>query len=346
MIDIALESDHRFGLVWFFLGRSAMKAMRGLAVGFALALASVTASGQDVYPSKPVRLMVPYAAGGVSDIIGRALAQKMSELLGQPMVVENRGGAGGTLGTALIANAPPDGYSIVLSSLTAYAIAPHMMKTVPYDPVKSFTAIGGVAVAPNILTVNAAAPFKSLQDIITYAKANPDKLTFGSSGIGSVGHLSGEVLRTSTNVSMVHVPYKSAGLAYPDVIAGSVSMVFDTLPSAIQHVKSGKVKPIAVLSDKRSPLLPEVPTFAEAGFPEATLHFWIGLHGPANMSPAAVQKLSETLQKALASSDLSERFVGLGAEPYPLTPQQFAKKTSDDYEKLAGVIKAAGIKPE
>jgi tripartite-type tricarboxylate transporter receptor subunit TctC len=319
--------------------------MRRLVAGAALAFLSFATFAQG-YPTRPIKLMVPYAAGGVSDILGRALAQKMSELLGQPMIVENRGGAGGTLGTGLIAEAGPDGYAVVLSSLTAYAIAPNMMKKVPYDPVKSFTAIGGVAVAPNILTVSAKSQFNTLAEIVAYGKANPDKLSFGSSGIGSVGHLSGEVLRTSANVTMVHVPYKSAGLAYPDMLSGSITMVFDTLPSALQHIKAGRAKPIAVLSDKRSPLLPEVPTFAEAGFPEATLHFWFGLHGPANMPPAVVAKLSDTLQKALASSDLRDRLASLGADPYPLTPAELQAKTSADFEKLGKVVKAAGIQPQ
>ncbi len=322
-----------------------MNALRRVVAGAVLALLSFAAVAQ-TYPTRPIKLMVPYAAGGVSDILGRALAQKMTELLGQPMVVENRGGAGGTLGTGLVAEAGPDGYAIVLSSLTAYAIAPNMMKKVPYDPVKSFTAIGGVAVAPNILTVSTASPFNTLRDIVTYGRANRDKLSFGSSGIGSVGHLSGEVLRTSAKVTMVHVPYKSAGLAYPDMISGNISMVFDTLPSALNHIKSGKAKPIAVLSDKRSPLLPETPTFAEAGFPEATLHFWFGLHGPAKMPPAVVEKLSDTLKKALESTDLRDRFASLGADPYPLTPGELQEKTSADFAKLANVIKAAGIEPQ
>ncbi len=332
-----------------------MKAILRAAAGLALAAWSALALAQGAspapgaaggYPVRAVRLMVPYAAGGVSDIIGRALAQKLTELLGQPVVVENRGGAGGTLGTDIVANAAPDGYSVVLSSLTNFAIAPNMIKKSPYDPVKNFSAIGGVALAPNILSVDAASPFRSLQDLITFAKANPGKLTFGSSGVGSVGHLSGEVLRSSSGVDMLHIPYKSAGLAYPDVMSGSVSMVFDTLPSAIQHIRSGKVRPIAMLSDKRSPLLPEVPTFAEAGFPEATLRFWFGLHGPANMPPAVVQKLNDSLLKALASSDLVERFANLGAEPYPTSPQELAARTREDFENLAKVVKAAKIQSE
>jgi tripartite-type tricarboxylate transporter receptor subunit TctC len=329
-----------------------MKTVRGILIGLALAMLSVSAFAQGTagqagaYPSRAVRLVVPYAAGGVSDIMGRALAQKMSELLGQPMVVDNRGGAGGTLGADIVAKSPPDGYTIVLTSLTVLAIAPNMLKSVPYDPVKDFSAIGAVAIAPNILTVNPSTPFQSLSELVAYAKANPGKLSFGSSGVGSIGHLSGEVLRISTGADLLHVPYKSAGLAYPDVISGRVSMVFDTLPSAIQHVHSGKVRPIAVLSDKRSPLLPDVPTFAEAGFPEATLRFWFGLHGPANMPPAIVQKLNDALTRALAAPDLRERFSVLGADPFPSSPQELADLTRSDVGKLAKTIKAAGIQRE
>jgi len=224
-----------------------MTSRRNFLIGLAASMLSASALAQG-YPNKPIRLVVPYAAGGVSDIMGRALAQKLGELIGQPMIVENRAGAAGALGTDATAKSPPDGYTIVLSSLTAYAIAPNMNKSVTYDPVKDFSAIGGVAIAPNILTVNASAPFNTLKELVAYAKANPGKLTFGSSGVGSIGHLSGEVLRTTVGAEMLHVPYKSAGVAYPDMFAGNVSMVFDTLPSAIQHIRSGKAKPIAVLS--------------------------------------------------------------------------------------------------
>ncbi len=278
--------------------------------------------------------------------MGRALAQKLSEVLGQPVIVENRGGAAGALGTGMTAKDPPDGYSIVLSSLTAYAIAPAMNKSITYDPVKDFTAIGGVAIAPNVVSIDANSPLKSLKEIVAFAKANPGKLSFGSSGIGSVGHLSGELLRTSTGAEMLHVPYKSAGVAYPDVMAGNLTMVIDTLPSAIQHIKSGKVRPVALLSDKRSPLLPDVPTFAEAGFPEATLRFWFGVHGPAGVPAPVVQKLNEAIATALASPDFRERLANLGADPWPTTPQQLQDVVRADVEKMAATVKAAGIKGE
>jgi tripartite-type tricarboxylate transporter receptor subunit TctC len=298
------------------------------------------------YPTKPIKLMVPYAAGGVSDILGRVLAQRMTEILGQNMIVENRGGAAGALGTGLTAKEAPDGYNVVLSSLTAFAIAPAMNKNITYDPVKDFTAIGGVAIAPNVLSIDANSPYKTLTDIVNFSKANPGKLSFGSSGIGSVGHLSGEVLRVSTGGELLHVPYKSAGQAYPDVISGNVTMVIDTLPSAIQHIKSGKVRAVALLSDQRSPLLPDVPTFAEAGFPEATLRFWFGLHGPAGIAPAVVQKLNEALATALAAPDFRERLANLGADPYPTTPAELQALVKSDVEKLAKAVKAAGIKVE
>jgi tripartite-type tricarboxylate transporter receptor subunit TctC len=320
-----------------------MTSIRNLILALAAAALSASALAQS-FPSRPVRLVVAYATGGVSDIMGRVLAAKMSETLGQTMVVENRAGAGGMIGTDVVAKSPPDGYIIVLSSPTQMAIVPNLNKSTPYDPIKDFSPIGTIAMTPNILSINTSLPFRSLKDLVDYAKANPDKLTFGSSGPGSVGHLSGEVLRTSTGVQLLHVPYKSAGAAYPDMISGNISMVFDTLPSAIQHINSGKARPIALMASKRAPLLPEVPTFAEAGYPEATLNFWLGLHGPANMPPAVVQALNDGLRKALASPELRERFTQLGADPLPGSPQELADMTRTTLDQITKTIKAAGIK--
>ena len=310
------------------------------------ALAQSPAAPAGPYPTRSVRMVVSFAAGGVSDIMSRVLAQKMSEFLGQPIVVENRAGAGGSIGTDFVAKASPDGYTILSTSPTQMAIAPNLVKSVTYDPIKDFTAIGGVALAPNILSINTTLPIRNLMELVAYAKANPGKLSFGSSGVGSVGHLSGEVLRLSTGVEMVHVPYKSASAAYPDMLAGTVSMVFDTLPSAIGHVQSGKARAIGLMSDRRSTLLPEVPTFAEAGFPEATLRFWFAIHGPANMPPAVVQKLNEALNKSLAAADLRERFASLGATPLPTTPQEAMEITRVSLEQITRTIKSGGIKAE
>ena len=247
-----------------------MIAIRTFIAGLVLAAASATpafsqgsAAG---YPSKPIKMVISFATGGVSDIMGRVLSQKLSEILGQPVVVENRAGAGGSIGTDFVAKAPADGYTLLLTSPTQMAIAPNLVKAIAYDPIKDFTSIGGVAMAPNILTANTALPVRTLAELVAYAKANPGKLSFGSSGVGSVGHLSGEVLRITTGAEMLHIPYKSAGAAYPDMFSGSVSMVFDTLPSAIQHVQAGKARPIAMMSDKRTTLLPDVPTARSTSF--------------------------------------------------------------------------------
>ena len=212
--------------------------------------------------------------------------------------------------------------------------------------VKDFTAIAPIALSPTILTVNTTLPFQNLKDLVDYAKANPGKLTYGSSGIGSVAHISAEVLRASTGVELVHVPYKSAAQAYPDMISGNVSMIFDALPSAIQHVKSRKVRPIAMMSDRRASLLPEIPTFAEAGFPEATLRLWVGLHGPANLPGAVVQKLNDSAAKAVASPDVRERFTSVGLDAYSSSPREFAELVRGDVERLGKMMAAAGIKGE
>ncbi|MBC7778583.1 MAG: tripartite tricarboxylate transporter substrate binding protein [Proteobacteria bacterium] len=298
------------------------------------------------YPSRPIRFIVPFAAGGVSDILGRSVALKMSEVVGQQWVVENRGGAGGTIGADVVANATPDGYTILLSSLTTQSIAPHMLKKLPYNTLTAFTPVGGVALSPNILSIGSSQPMKSVKDIIAAAKANPGKVIYGSSGQGSIGHLTGEILRAATGVDMTHVPFKSAALAYPDVMGGNITMVFDTLPSAMQHIKSGAVRPVAMLSPKRSPAMPDVPTIAEAGFPEATLNFWSALFGPANMPPAVVQRLNESLNKSLAAPDLRDRLVALGSDPWPTTPQELTTRVREDFERMGKVIKTAGIAPE
>jgi tripartite-type tricarboxylate transporter receptor subunit TctC len=250
------------------------------------------------------------------------------------------------LGTGVVAKSPADGYTIVLSSLSAYAIGPKLVKQPLYDPIADFTPVAAVALSPTILTINTALPFQSVKELIAYAKANPGKLSYGSSGIGSVAHISAEMLRASTGIELVHIPYKSAALAYPDMISGNVSMVFDALPSAIQHIKTGKARPLAMMSDRRASLVPEVPTFAEAGYPEATLRLWVGLHGPAGLPPAVVQKLNETAARAVASPDVRERFTAVGADAYSIPAREFAELVRADVERLGKMMASAGIKGE
>src|SRR5262245_36278104 len=323
-----------------------MKSIRMLTALASLLTSTFVLAQADAYPSRPIKLIVPYAPGGVSDITGRIVAQKMTELLGQSMVVENRPGAGGMVGTGSVAKAETDGYTILLSSIGAYAIAPRLVKAPLYDPIKDFTPIAPLALAPTILVVNTALPFQNVKDLIAHAKANPGKLNYGSSGIGSVAHITAEVLRASTGIELVHVPYKSAAQSYPDMIAGNLAMVFDALPSAIQHIKAGKARPIAMMSDRRASLLPEVPTFAEAGYPEATLRLWVGLHGPANLPAPIVQKLSDTAAKAVAAPDVRERFTSVGLDADPAGPREFARLVRGDVEGLGKMMAAAGIKGE
>ena len=298
------------------------------------------------YPNRPIRFMVPFAAGGVSDILGRVMAAKMSEVIGQTVIVENRGGAGGTVGADVVANANPDGYMIMLSSLTTQSIAPHMLKKVPYNTQSAFTPIGGVALSPNIMSIGANQPMKTLKDVIAFAKGNPGKMSYGSSGLGSVGHLTGEILRSLTGVDMTHVPFKSAGVAYPDVLAGNITMVIDTLPSALQHIKAGTVRPVVMLSPRRTPLLPDVPTITEAGYPEATLNFWSGIFGPAGMPPAVVARLNEVITRSLAAPDVRERLSTLGADPWPVSADELGARAREDFVRMGKIIKAAGLGPE
>jgi len=298
------------------------------------------------FPNRSIRMVVPFAPGGVSDILGRASAQKMSEMLGQAVIVDNRGGAAGTIGAAVVAGSTADGYTILLTSLSTHAIAPHIQRKVPYDTTTAFAGIGGIALSPNILTVGAGQPIKTVKDVIAVARSTPGKVAFGSSGIGSIGHLASEILRASTGAEMTHVPFKSAAVAYPDVMAGNLTMVFDTLPSAMQHIKSGAVRPVVMFSASRAPAFPDVPTISEAGFPEATLNFWSGLVAPAGTPQAVRQRLNDALNKSLAATDLRERLVGVGADPWPTTPRELETRAREDFERMGKLIRSAGIKAD
>lgn len=305
------------------------------------------AQGGDVYPSKPIRLVIPYGTGGVSDSIGRVVATAMTKVLGQTVYVENRGGGGGTIGAAVVAKSAPDGYTILLTSPPMVAVAPALLPSLPYDAVEDFTPIGTFVVTPNILVVNPSLPVHTMAELAAYGKGEgKDKLSYASAGPGSTGHLSGHILKTSTGIDMQHIPYKSSGMAFPDVISGRVSMVFDSLPSTISHIRSHKVRPIAVMSEKRSPLLPDVPTAAESGFPAATMTFWMGLEGPAKMPAPVVEKLYAALRTAVATPAMREQLATLGAEPFVSSPQQFKTLRQNDVTKLRNLVKEMGLKPE
>ena len=305
------------------------------------------AAGSDDYPSKPVRFVIPYATGGVSDSIGRITATALTKVLGQTVYVENRSGAGGTIGAAVVAKAPPDGYSLLLTSPPMVAVAPVLLTKLPYDAAEDFTPVGTVIVTPNILVVNASLPATTIAELIAYAKG-PGKgtLSFASAGPGSTGHLSGHILQTATGIEMQHVPYKSSVLAFPDVISGRVSMVFDSLPSTIGHVRSGKVRPLLVMSDRRSPLLPEVATASESGFPAATMLFWMGIEGPANVPQLIVDKLNAAIKLAVASPAMREQISPLGADPFLTSPKEFKMMRQQDIIRLGKVVREMGLRSE
>jgi tripartite-type tricarboxylate transporter receptor subunit TctC len=321
----------------------------GLAAAALLALLAVpgiaTANDVDSYPNKPIRLVLPYGTGGVTDSVGRVLAAAMTKSMGQTVYVENRGGGGGTIGAALVAQAAPDGYTILLTSPPMVAVAPALLPTLSYDALEDFTPIGTFITTPNILVVNPTLPVKSMAELVAYGKGK-GKLSFASAGPGSTGHLSGHILKTSAGIEMAHIPYKSSGLAFPDVMAGRVSMVFDSLPSTISYVRSGKVRPIAVMSESRSGLLPDVPTAAESGFPAATMVFWMGIEGPARMPAAIVEKLNAGMKAAMASPEMRAQLASLGAEPYITSAHEFNVVRRRDVAKLRHLVKEMGLKPQ
>jgi tripartite-type tricarboxylate transporter receptor subunit TctC len=290
--------------------------------------------------------MVPFAAGGLSDILGRVVAAKMGEVAGQTVIVENRGGAGGTIGAAIVAAAEPDGYMVMLSSLTTQAIAPHMLQKVPYNTLTAFTPVAGVALSPNIISVGASLPVRSVKDLIAYAKANPGKLAYGSSGQGSVGHLTGEILRSLAGVDMTHVPFKSAGLAYPDVAAGNLQMVIDTLPSALQHIKAGTVRPVALLSPRRAGVLPDVPTIAEAGLPGYEMSPWIGVFAPAGTPRPVIDRLNREINATLALPEVVATLGKQALDPAPTTVDEFNRILQVDFEKYGKLIALTGARVE
>ena len=302
---------------------------------------------QSDYPSKPIKLVVPYATGGVSDAVGRVLALALGKALQQTVIVENRGGAGGTLGAGLVAKAPADGYTILLTSPPMVAVAPALIRDLPYRSAEDFTPIGTLIVTPNVLVVNNELPVKSIAELITYGKGpGKDTLSFASAGPGSTGHLSGQIMITSTGISMTHIPYKSSGQAFPDVISGRVSMVFDSLPSTIGFIRSGRVKPLLVMSEKRSTAFPDIQTAAEAGFPTATMNFWMGIEGPAKLPQDIVNKLNNALKLAVNSTEMSQQMQTLGAEPYLTTPEEFKAQRNNDIAKYGKLVKEMGLKQD
>ena len=316
------------------------------AVLFALALAAPWPAGAQSYPSKPIHFVVPYPAGGPLDTVARLLAQKVSESVHQPVIVENKPGAGGNIGTDAVAKSAPDGYTILMGAVATHAINPTLYASIPYDPVRDFIPVTQVAATPNVLVVNPSIPVASVREFIAYAKANPDKLNFGSGSTGSAGHLAGELFKAMAGVEMTHVPYKGAAPAMQDLVGGRIQLMFDNLASSLAQVRAGKVKALAVTTARRSALAPELPTIAESGLPGFDISTWFGIFVPANTPRGVVDTLHAEFTRALADPGVRDTMLQLGAEPVGSRPEEFAAYIRAEAQKYARVIKASGAKAD
>lgn len=325
-----------------------MRLRRSLILPFfaalALTLAGAGASAQ-TYPSKPIRLVVPYPPGGPLDIMARAIGQKLTEAWKQPVVVDNRAGAGGNIGADLVAKSPADGYTLLMGAVATHAINPSLYSKIPYDPVKDFTPVALVAQVPNILVINPSVPAKSVRELIALARAKPGYLNFGSGSTGSTGHLAGELFNTMAGVQMVHIPYKGAAPAMADLLSGQVQLMFDNLANALPNVKAGRLRALAVTTLARSAAMPDLPTVAESGLPGFDLTTWFGLMVPAGTPPEIVARLNAEIVRALNAKDMRERLQKMGAEPpADNTPEHFAAFIGTEAAKYAKVVKDSGAK--
>jgi tripartite-type tricarboxylate transporter receptor subunit TctC len=296
----------------------------------------------ETYPQRPIRLVVPVPPGGAADFTGRLAGSKFSESLGQSVVVENRGGAAGTIASDLVAKATPDGYTLILSSSTTHGIVPVLYKKLPYDSMKDFTHIGLISTVPAVMVVHTSIPAKSVKELVALAKAKPGALLFGSSGSGGPPHLMGELFKMVTGAPITHVPYKGSGPAVVDLMAGQLQIMFDGLPSLIGQIKAGRLRPLAAVGSTRSKVLPDLPTMAEAGYPGVEGGLWFGISGPAGVPAAAVDRLSKEIFRVTALDEVKERFAGVGAFVSPLGPKEYTEFIRKDMEKWRPVVKASG----
>ncbi|MBX3664406.1 MAG: tripartite tricarboxylate transporter substrate binding protein [Burkholderiales bacterium] len=314
----------------------------------AFAIAALFAAGfaqhaqAQSYPNKPIRILIPFVAGGFSDIVGRIVAQKLSESLGQPVVSDNRPGASGIIGTDIVAKSAPDGYTLLLSSFN-HVVNPSLMNP-PYDPVRDFSAISLIADGPPlVMMVSPSSPFKTVQQLVSLAKASPGKLNYGSTGVGTSGHLIGELFKQEAGIDIVHVPYRGSSLSIPAVISGEVAMISTYMPTALPHAKAGRLRAIAVTGARRSAVMPDMPTMTESGVNGVVVSGFAGFLGPAGMSPALVRQLHGEIVKMSKNPDFVKRYESFDMTPLASTPQELVTYTRDEIAKWAKVIKTAGI---
>ncbi len=311
----------------------------------ALLLAPLGAAAQ-AYPSKPIRLVVPYAPGGAASAFGRILSDRLSQSLGQPVIVDHRPGGGTVIGNDFVAKSAPDGYTLTMGTVSSHAMVVSLNTRVPYDPEKDFAPISLFASLPFVLMAHPSVPATSVRDVVAMAKAKPGSLTFGSAGNATSNHLAGELFKSRAGIDMIHVPYKGSAPALADLLGGQISMMFDLTATALPQIAGGKVRALAITSPRRSPMAPDLPTMAEAGIPGVEVVSWFGLLAPAGTPPAIVNLLNAEVVKAMQLAEVKTLMAGLGAEPITNTPQEFAAYISAERAKWAGVVKQAGIKPE
>jgi tripartite-type tricarboxylate transporter receptor subunit TctC len=318
----------------------------GIAVAVVFGLFAAAPAWSADYPTRPITLVVPFPPGGSTSIVGRIVADRMSETLGQQIVVDNRGGAGGTLGTRQVARSAPDGYTVLLAYTGTLATGPSLYPDAGYDPRKDFAPIGLIGSAPTLLVVYPAFPPQSLKELIALAKAKPGSINYSSAGIGTVGHIAGELLSTLADIKLVHIPYKGTGPSLTDLLGGHVNMSFTPIPAAIGHVQSGALRALAVTAEKRSALAPEIPTAAEAGLPGLEAGLRYGLVAPAGTPQPIIERLNKELNAALATAEVRKQLAAEGAEPLPGTPQDYAADIDREETKWSKVVKASGAKLE
>ena len=307
----------------------------------------LSAAHAQSYPTRPVTMVVPFAAGGSSDILARAFGASLAARLGQPVIIENKPGAGGIIASDYVARAQPDGYTLLFGTIGTHAINPVLKKTLPFDVSKSFTAIGRLQDGPLVLVVNPSLPVKNLQGLIDYGRANPDKLSYASAGIGAISHLGGELFKSEAKVEIVHVPYKGGGAAMPDLLGGQVQLMLETIPNTLSSVRAGKLRALAISSDKRSASLPDVPTFKESGLKGLDVTTWTGLFGPANLPADIASRLNAEIAKVATDRDYVARIEQTGSEvAKPMSGEQFAAFVGSEVTRWRKVAQAAGVQPE
>ena len=296
------------------------------------------------YPEKPVRVLITVPPGGATDFIARTIGSKLESFLGQPVVIENRAGASGTIAAAAVARAEPDGYTLMQNTITTHGIGPHIYHKLPYDSYKDFTPVGMVADLPLIMVVNAEVPARTVDELLALVKTDPTKFSFASAGNATPPHMAGELFKHVMGIDLLHVPYKGSAAAVIDVVGGRVPIMFDAAPSLLPHIKSGKLRALAAASPERNPLFPDVPTFAELGYKGVEVSLWYGMLAPAGTPAPIVERLNAGLQKVLASPDVKEKLAAKGAVPAASTPSTFATFMQAEYDRWGPIVKKAGVK--